>query len=404
MEKTTSKKPLEGIRVIDLTRVLAGPFCTMILKNLGAEVIKIERPPAGDEARFIGPFFGENGSKSAYFMSVNAGKKSLALHLGETKGKEILTGLLRISDILVENFRPGVFKRLGFSRRRIEEINPDLIYAAVSGFGHSGPDTQRPAFDMIIQALSGIISITGPEDGPQTRVGTSISDIVAGMFAAIGILSALYRRSISRGGAMIDVAMLDSTVAILENAIVRYQAAGNVPGPIGTRHPSATPFGSFKTRDSEIVITAWTDRFFADLCVLLGRPELKDDDRFKTNDLRTLNVKALTEIVNGVLATDTTEQWMKKLEKLDIPCAKVNTIEDLFRYDQIHERNMLVPVDGEEPFRIAGNPVKIVGVPDDGTAGPYPKPGEHTEAILRDLLGYKSEDIERFRRDGIIGR
>jgi CoA:oxalate CoA-transferase len=386
-------KPLAGIRVIDLTRVLSGPFCTLILKNLGAEVIKVERPDIGDEGRFIGPFFGEGGRKSAYFMSVNAGKKSLALQLKGERGREIMARLVAKADVLVENFRPGVLARLGFPPARLRELNPSLVVASVSGFGATGPDSHRPAFDMNIQALSGIISITGPDGGPTTRVGTSISDIIAGMYAAIGIVAELYRRRRTAVPARVDVAMLDSTVAILENAIVRYQATGAVPGPIGTRHPSATPFGSFRTADAEVVITAWTDGFFRDLCDLFGRPELKDDPRFMTNALRTEHVRELTAIIDGVMSRHPTDWWLEKLAAAGIPCARVNTVADLFQYEQLAARRMLLPVAGEAPFRIAGNPIKLEGVPEDETAGAYPGLGQHTDEILAGLLGYAPDEI-----------
>lgn len=398
------QKPLTGVRVIDLTRILAGPYCTMILKNLGAEVIKVERPEIGDESRFIGPFLDKEGKKSAYFMSINAGKKSLCLQLKEEEGKNILAQLIEKSDILVENYRPGTMERLGFSERRIREINPQIIYSSVSGFGQTGPDSQRRAFDMMIQGLSGIISITGLEDGQTARVGTSISDIIAGMFAVIGIISSLYRRGINNTGTRVEVAMLDSTVAILENAIARYQVTKEPPGPIGTRHPSITPFGAFKTKNSEIIIAAGTNLLFEMLCDLLERPELKSDERFKTNELRTSHARELTEIMNSVLSTDTTEYWLAELGKIDMPCARVNTVADLFQYDQIIERNMLVPVEGEEDFRIAGNPVKFGDVPDDKSIGKYPALGEHNEVIMGEILGYLPEEIDRLYERGILSK
>ncbi|MDD5713260.1 MAG: CaiB/BaiF CoA-transferase family protein [Smithellaceae bacterium] len=404
MEATASQeKPLTGVRVVDLTRVLSGPFCTMILKNLGAEVIKLERAGVGDEARFIGPFFGKDGTKSAYFLSVNAGKKSVALDLKTTAGREILTKLIERSHVLVENFRPGTMAKLGFPEEEIRKINSALVYIAISGFGKNGPLAQRPAFDMIIQALSGIISITGLDKDRRTRVGTSISDIIAGMYGAIGICAGLYRRGITGRGAHVDVAMLDSTVAILENAIVRYQATGLTPGPIGTRHPSMTPFGSFQTKDSEIVITASTDKFFLMLCDLIGRPEIKEDPRFRTNELRTENASTLSDIINGAMASQTTTWWLDKLEAAGIPCAPLNNVADLFADGQIHARNMLVPVVGED-LRIAGNPIKIDGVPDGEAAGSYPRLGEHNDEVLEGLLGYSAAEVQDFYETGILSR
>ncbi len=261
----TTSKPLAGIRVIDLTRVLAGPYCTMILRNLGADIIKVESP-IGDDSRQFGPFINEDTNKSAYFFSVNCGKKSISLDLKKDEGKEILTHLIKTSDVLIENFRPGTMERLGFTGDQIKELNPGIIYATASGFGHSGPNSEKAAYDSIIQALSGIISITGTEKGETVRVGTSISDIVTGCYTAIGILAALFKRKTSDKGERVDVAMLDSTVSVLENAIARYQVAGKPPKPLGSRHPSITPFETFQTSDSEIMIAAGNDTLFKALC------------------------------------------------------------------------------------------------------------------------------------------
>jgi len=397
-------EPLSGIRVIDLTRILAGPFCTMILKNLGAEVIKIERPLIGDESRYFGPFSDKEQKQSGYFLSVNAGKKSLVLDLNSAKGKKVLADLIGVSDVLVENFRPGVLERLGFSPDRIKELNPDIIYASASGFGHTGPDTQKPAFDMIIQAASGIMSITGFEDGQMTRVGTSIGDIVTGMYAAIGIIAALFRRSQDGGGARVDVAMLDSMVSILENAIIRYQVTQQVPGPIGSRHPSITPFGCFQARDGIVVIAAGHDKHFELLCDLIGRPELKEDDRFSTNGLRTRNVRDLTHEINDALSCDTVEAWINKFDRAGIVCGKINTVKDLFQSKQIRARNMLVPLEGEEPFFIAGNPIKYGDIFDALTAGNPPALGEHSEEILRTVLGYSPDEIDELCKEAGLPR
>ena len=399
-----SKKPLSEIVVTDLTRILAGPYCTMILKNLGAEVIKVERPDNGDEARSFGPFVGGDENKSAYFMSINAGKKSLALVLKTEGGKKILSDLIERSDVLVENYRPGTLSRLGFSEDVIYSINPKIVYTSVSGFGHTGPESERGAFDMIIQALSGIISITGTEDGRTARVGTSISDIVAGMYAAIGILAALINRGKGETRGRVDIAMFDSTVAILENAIARYQVTRETPRPLGKRHPSITPFGSFKTKDSEIIIAAGNDRLFGALCDILERPDLKDDERFKTNDLRTQNVKELSGIINSVLSENGAEFWLEKMERAKIPSSVVNTIGDLFEFDQVYARNMMVPIEGEDDFMIAGNPIKLGGIPDDLSFGRPPALGEHNDEIMRDILGYSTDEIRGLYEAGVLSR
>lgn len=396
--------PLTGIRVIDLTRILNGPFCTLILKNLGAEIIKVEHPQTGDEARHIGPFLDASKQKSAYFMSVNAGKKSLALDLKTEKGCQILSDLITRADVLVENFKPGVLKRLGFSESRLQSINPDLVYVSSSGFGYTGPDSPKPAFDMVIQALSGIISITGTSDGQTTRVGTSISDIIAGMFSAIGVLSALYRRSVTHTGARIDIAMLDSTVAILENAIARFQVDQTDPTPLGTRHPSITPFGSFKTRDGEIIIAAGTDKIFHRLCDFLGLSELKTDARFTNNEQRTQHAVPLKQILETKLALETAAAWLQKLAQAGIPSSRVNRISDLFEYEQISARNMLIPVDNEEGFKVAGNPIKFGDVSDQTSAGRMPALGEHNEEILTHILEYSQTEIDELYQKDIIAK
>ncbi len=396
------QKPLEGIHVIDMTHILAGPYCAMILKNLGAHVIKVERPGIGDFARFIGPFLGEQRDLSSYFLSVNAGKKSISLDLKTDKGKEVLSRLIQKSDVLVENYKPGTLATLGFSDEKMDQLNPNLVHAAISGFGKTGPLSNNPAFDMIIQALSGLISITGSENGDTTRVGTSISDIMAGVFAAIGVLATLYRRGIIDRGGHIDISMLDSSVAVLENAIARYQVDKKSPGPIGTRHPSITPFGAFKTKDAEIVIAAGNDELFKILCTVIDRPGLLEDDRFKDNTLRTGNAVPLKEILDEALSSDSADYWIDRIVKAGVPCSRINNIEDLFEFDQVQVRDMLVPVAGIPDFKIAGNPIKLKNVKEDENAGPFPELGEHNELILKDFLGYSDHEIETLYGENVI--
>jgi len=396
--------PLNGILVIDLTRVLAGPFCTMVLGNLGAEIIKVEAQATGDDARHFGPFLDEAGATSAYFVSINCGKKSLTLNLKADRGKDVLADLIRKADVLVENYRPGTLARLGFSEERVRELNPSIVYASVSGFGHSGPDASQAAYDMIIQSLSGLVSITGTADGQCVRVGSSIADIVSGLYTTIGIVTALFRRGRSGRGARLDVAMLDSAVSVLENAIARYQTSGKVPAPLGARHPSVTPFDLFDTSDSAIVIAVGNDRIFRALCAVLGRGELADDARFATNALRTKHHAELKEVITACLAGRTTACWLEALGAAGVPCAKVNTVEDLFDYEQIRARNMLVPVEGAGDFRVAGNPVKFRGEGDVTAKPNAPALGEHNEQILAELLGYGERAIRELRDAGAIGR
>ncbi len=397
-----SKKPLSGVRVIDLTRVLAGPFCTMVLKNLGAEIIKVEAPVTGDDSRQYGPFVENDPDRSAYFISVNSGKKSISIDLKAEEGKAVLADLIRVADVLIENYRPGILERLGFSDDTVKKLNPAIIYATATGFGYSGPDSQKAAYDSIIQALSGIMSITGTEDGQTVRVGTSISDIVTGLYTAIGIVSALFRRQKTGDAARIDVAMLDSTVSVLENAISRYQVFDEVPSPIGSRHPSITPFESFQTRDSEITIAAGNDKLFTAVCEVIGKPELVSDERFKTNIQRTEHHRELKKEIDEVLRRQPSTVWLERLNEKMIPCAKINNMKDLFEYQQLQDRNMLLPVEGQKGFQIAGNPIKFKNEFEGHSVEKTPTLGEHSNSILQDLLGYSDKRIQTLLIDKIV--
>src|SRR5216683_3408270 len=290
--------PLAGIVVVDLTRVLAGPFCTLVLADLGARVVKVERPGSGDDARAIGPFV--HGA-SAYFASVNRGKESVALDLSLEADLATLHRLLAGADVLIENFRPGVMDRLGLGWEAVHARHPGLVYASVSGFGQTGPYAGRPAYDMVAQAMGGIMSITGHPGGEPTRVGTSVGDITAGLFTAVGILAALHDRAGSGGGRRVDVAMLDCQVAILENALARYAATGVAPGPLGSRHPSITPFGVFRAADGHLVLAAGNDALFARLCSVLAVPDVAADPRFASNELRTVHHAELRAALESAL-------------------------------------------------------------------------------------------------------
>lgn len=390
-----SQKPLHGIRVIDLTRVLAGPFCTMVLKNLGAEIIKVESPQTGDDSRQFGPFIDNDPKRSAYFVSVNSGKKSIVIDLKNQDGKAVLGDLIKNSDVLIENYRPGTLDRLGFNDDFVKTLNPRIIHATASGFGYSGPESQKAAYDSIIQALSGIMSITGTEAGETVRVGTSISDIVTGLYTAIGIISALFRRNKTGEAARIDVAMLDSTVSVLENAIARYQVFNENPAPIGSRHPSITPFESFKTKDADIIIAAGNDKFFGDVCEVIGKTALVSDDRFISNNLRTQHQQELKQEIDEVTCLQTSVYWLEKLNEKKVPCAKINCMEDLFEYKQLQARNMILPVDEQHGFKISGNPIKFMKEQESQTVSKTPDLGEHTDLILKNVLGYSKEKIQQ---------
>jgi len=383
-----SSGPLSGITIIDLTRVLAGPYCTMVLADLGARVIKVETPAGGDDARHFGPFMETpEGDKSAYFMSLNRGKESIALNLKNDDDKVTFEKLLAGADILVENYRPGTMEKLGFGWDVLHEKFPGLIYAAASGFGHSGPYSKRAAYDLIVQAMGGVMSLTGHVDGEPTRVGSSIGDITAGMFTAIGINAALFHREKTGEGQKIDVAMLDSQVAILENAIARYSATGDVPGPLGARHPSITPFDAFKTADSYMVIAAGNDSLFAILCEAIGQAELAENPLFKTNPLRTEHCAALKDELEKALSHKTAAQWNDIFDKAGVPSGPINKVDQVLMDPQVLSRNMVVSAEDKTAglLKMAGNPIKMSAFDDPATRKPAPDLDGDREKIISEL-------------------
>jgi CoA:oxalate CoA-transferase len=353
--------PLAGTTVVDLTRVLAGPYATLLLADLGARVIKVERPGVGDDARHIGPFV---GGRSAYFLSVNRGKESLALDLTDAGDRALFERLLGRADVLAENFRPGALDRLGYGWEVLHARWPRLVLASTSGFGQTGPLAERPAYDLVVQAMGGIMSLTGHPGGPPTRVGTSIGDLAAGLFTALGVVAALHERSRTGVGSHVDVAMLDCQVALLENAFARWSATGDAPGPLGSRHPSIAPFQAFAARDGHLVIAAGNDALFRRLCARLGRPALADDPRFADNEARTAHVEALREEIEEALAAADVATWLARLEEDGIPCGPLRDVAQVAADPQIAARRMLVEVDGEPPMRVPGNPIKSARIPD----------------------------------------
>jgi CoA:oxalate CoA-transferase len=372
-------RPLAGIVVVDLTRVLAGPYCTMVLSDLGAQVVKVERPEVGDDARHIGPFV---EGKSAYFESINRGKRSIALDLKAADEKAIFDRLLAHADVLIENYRPGTMEKLGYGWETLSARYPRLIMASTSGFGQTGPQRGRAAYDMVVQGMGGIMSLTGHPGGPPTRVGTSVGDITAGLFTAIGIASALYERAQTGRGRRIDVSMLDCQVAILENAIARYFATGAVPGPMGARHPSITPFEAFATADAHIIIAAGNDQLFARLARTLGNPDWTEDTRFATNAARTENADALKQVIEAALAPHTTDHWLAVLDEAGVPSGPINDVAGALAEPQIAARGMVGAIDGTR-LKVAGNPIKLDGVSDPHSFAPASALDGDREAILR---------------------
>ncbi len=376
--------PLSGMLVVDLTRVLAGPFCTLILSDLGARVIKVENPDGGDDARRYGPFVKD---RSAYFISVNRGKESIALDLKTDADRAIFEKLLGVADVLIENYRPGVMDKLGYGYADLTARFPRLIYAAASGFGHSGPYARRAAYDMVVQAMGGVMSLTGHPGGPPTRVGTSIGDLTAGLFATIGINAALLHRERTGQGMKIDVAMLDCQVAILENAIARYVSTGEVPGPMGARHPTITPFAAFAAGDGHIIIAAGNDALFAKMCEALGRADLADNPLFRANALRAEHFAALQDEMESALKKNTVAHWLAALDQAGVPCGPINTVDKVLADPQVRARNMVVTADDPVAGRIqmAGNPIKLSAFPDPATRDPAPELDADRARILKEL-------------------
>ncbi|HXM00494.1 MAG TPA: CoA transferase [Rhizomicrobium sp.] len=383
------KGPLSEILVVDLTRVLAGPFSAMLLAEMGARVIKVEPPRVGDDSRHIGPFVETKtgGTKSGYFMSVNRGKESIALDLKADGDRKIFETLLARADVLIENYRGGTMEKLGYGYETLKDKHPRLIYAGVSGFGHTGPYAKRPAYDMVVQAMGGVMSLTGHPGAPPTRVGTSTGDLTAGLFATIGIVTALYDREKTGKGQKVDVAMLDSQVAVLENAISRYVATGDIPGPLGSRHPSIAPFAAFAAKDGHIAIAAGNDVLFARMAEVLGRPEWARDERYKTNPARMKHWQALHAEMEGALEAKTKTEWLAALEAAGIPCGPLNNVADVMADPQVLVRNMIVTVTDPDigDIRMQGNPIKLSGYDDPKTREPAPDLDADRAAILKEL-------------------
>ena len=376
--------PLKNLLVVDLTRVLVGPYCTMILSDLGARVIKIEAPETGDDSRGFGPFIEDY---SAYFMSLNRGKESIALNLKNENDKKIFEKILAKADILVENFKPGTLEKWGFGWNEVSKKYPKLIYASASGFGQTGPLKELPAYDMVVQGMGGLMSVTGHPNSEPTRVGTSIGDITAGLFTAIGINAALYDRQKTGKGAFIDVSMLDCQIAILENAIARYLSKNEIPGPMGSRHPSIAPFEAFKTKDSYIIIAAGNDKLFKNLCEVLEMSNIADDEMYKTNSLRSENMDQLKIIIENKLKKKNTDEWVSIMEELKIPCGPIFNIKQAVENKQIEVRNMIVKSFHKKigEFKSAGNPIKMSTYEDEKTRGDIPDLDEHRDKILKEF-------------------
>ena len=394
--------PLEGIKVLSFCSALSGPFATMILGDMGAEIIKIEPPGTGDRTRNSSHKINGVGS---YFLSVNRGKRSVTLNLKDPRAKKIVFELSKQVDVVTENFRPGVMKRLGFDYEAIQEINPRLIYASISGFGQTGPYAHKPAYDMIAQGMGGVLSITGSEEpgAAPVRVGYSIGDLAAGLYAVIGIQAALLERQKSGLGQWVDIAMLDSQVALCENAIVRHLATGEIPKPLGSRHPLATPFQAYATLDKPIIVIAISDELWTNFCRAAQKEEWLTDQRYKTKDLRLENYHQFDQEVSALMRTRTYKEWEKRFEAHDVMYAPVNSIEDVIKDPQVNAREMIVEVSHPKAgkHRLVNTPLKFSRTP-AVVCRAAPELGADTNDILSNHLELTQQEIEQLKNEKVI--
>jgi CoA:oxalate CoA-transferase len=377
MSDSQTAGPFSGLLVIDLTHVLNGPFGTTMLSDLGARVVKIEPPGKGDDTREYGPF---SQGRSLYFDVVNRGKESVVLDLKDGSDREIFLNMIRRADVLAENYRPGVMARLGFAYDDLARINPRLVYASSSGFGQTGPLAVSPAYDTMIQAMSGIMSTTGMPDGPPTRVGTSLSDLLGGLYMFSGVATALYARQKSGEGAHVDIAMFDATLAFLEHGVMEYSATGRALGRIGNRHPFLAPFDVFECADGHVAICCGNDHLFGQLCEALGRPDLAADPRYLDNSSRLESVAALKKALEDVLRTRCVSHWLGALQAAGVPVGPLLNVSEALQHPQTRARNMLIEAGG---LKMTGNPIKISGYPDPAVRPAAPALDEHG-ARLRD--------------------
>lgn len=399
------KGSLTGIKVLDMTRVLSGPYCGMMLADMGADVIKLEMPGYGDDSRHYGPFRKdeEGNDVSAYFSSINRNKRSVTLNLKKPEAQEIFKRLAAGVDIVIENFRPGTMKKMGIDYDVIREINPRIIYAYISGFGQNGPYAGRAAYDGIVQAMGGVMSITGPKGGKPVKVGTSIGDIIAGMFCAYGILAAYINLQKTGKGQYVDVAMLDCQVAILENAISRYLASGKIPHPTGNTHTSIFPFETFETATADIMIAAGNNSLWKKLCAVLDMPELGEDVRFAENPDRDRNHDEMFELLSERLRLRDGEEWVKLLDEAGVPCSLINTMDRVLENEQLKARSMFIDIEhpGVGTEKLIGIPIKMGDTP-GSIRKAAPDLGEDTRKVLREYAGLTDSEMDALESEGVI--
>ncbi|MEK7385930.1 MAG: CoA transferase [candidate division NC10 bacterium] len=395
-------KLFEGVRILDLSRMLAGPYGSMLLADMGAEVIKIEEPAGGDPIRAMGPPFLSDG-ESAYFLAINRNKKSVALDLGREAGREVFYDLVRRSDVVLENFRPGIMERLGCPYAKLWSLNQRIIVCSLSAYGQEGPYRDWPAFDLALQAMGGAMSVTGEPGRPPVRMGLPMGDLAGGMFGAFAVAGALFRRERTGEGAHIDLSLLDCQVSLLTYLAQYFWTNGHVPGPLGSGHVSVVPYQALATRDGRLIVTVFNEKFWSGFCRAAEHPEWEHDLRFATNTDRAANRDVLMELVEAVFRTRTTAEWLARLQAEDVPATPIQTVDRVLADPQVRQRGMVVemahPVHGRTPT--LGTPIKV-----DGALGlevaPPPALGAHTDQILRDLLKYSDVRIAELKRSGAV--
>ena len=392
--------PLDGVKVLDLSRVLAGPYCTMILGDLGADVIKVESPGGNDDTRYWGPPF--KNKESAYYLCTNRNKRAITVNLKTEKGRKIITDLVRQADVLIHNFKTGTMEKWQLGYEHLKTVNPRLVFCGISGFGATGPYKHLPGYDFIIQAMSGLMSITGTEESGPLKVGVAISDVLTGLYAAIGILGALHERNQSGLGQCIDLSLFDSQLSALVNVASNYLISGMVPKRLGNQHPNVVPYQPFETKDGEMVVAVGNDGQFQKLCTALGLPELSTDERFVTNELRLRHRESLEKILTNTFRQKTSAEWQDILNRAGVPCGPINDLKAVFDEKQIEARNMLVhvehPTAGTVP--LVGSPLHYSRTPVSIRRHP-PVVGEHTKEVLQEL-GLQEEEIEEMEKENVI--
>ncbi len=393
--------PLKGIKVLDLSRHLAGPYCSMLLADMGAEVIKVEQPGKGDETRTYGPPFIKG--ESAYFLSINRNKKSITVNFKQEEGKEIIHRLIKKSDILMENFRPGSLDKIGLDYNSVAKSNPKIIYASISGYGKTGPESKRPGYDLAIQGMGGIMSLTGDSSGPPCKVGTSIGDILGGIYTCQGILLALIARIKTKKGQLVDISLLDCQVSLLTYQAGIYFATGSPPKRIGNQHPTICPYETFKASDGYINIAVANDKLWHKLCDLLGLDEIENDPRFSSNPKRVENRDELFPIIDKIISTKKSTEWLKIFDEEGIPSGPILTVDSVVNHPQVQARKMVTEISHPKAgqIKLTGIPVKLSDTP-GSIENPPPLLGQHTDEILSDVLGYSKEKITELRKSEVI--